>query len=168
MTCAPQPLPPSSHLSWCTDIFISFPNAERWITWISYWGKVPLCMRLSWPPCPCVFVCVFCRVPSPAEWSSTPVLHSLQPNSRPCAMTVLRSMGGLTQPRRPVLGLCLSSSPLCLLIMILLTSPWSTMCGPPGTVSLKEVRLPAFLVKVLAHWFKNANGLPLGKIMFAF
>uniref|UniRef100_A0A8C4NWD1 protein-tyrosine-phosphatase n=1 Tax=Dicentrarchus labrax TaxID=13489 RepID=A0A8C4NWD1_DICLA len=78
-------------------------------------------------------------------------------------MALPRTVGGPAQSRRPILGLCLSSSTLCLLLpfIILLTSPLSSVCGalaPP-----KFTKIPTDQIGVsggVASFVCQATGNP--------
>ncbi|XP_030258692.1 receptor-type tyrosine-protein phosphatase S isoform X11 [Sparus aurata] len=74
-----------------------------------------------------------------------------------------RTVGVLAQSRRPILGLRLSSSPLCLLLplIILLTSPLSSVCGGPAPP--KFTKIPTDQIGVsggVASFVCQASGSP--------
>ncbi|KAM8727021.1 receptor-type tyrosine-protein phosphatase S isoform 1-T1 [Acanthopagrus schlegelii] len=74
-----------------------------------------------------------------------------------------RTVGVLARSRRPILGLRLSSSPLCLLLplIILLTSPLSSVCGGPAPP--KFTKIPTDQIGVsggVASFVCQANGSP--------
>ncbi|XP_035490714.2 receptor-type tyrosine-protein phosphatase S-like isoform X5 [Scophthalmus maximus] len=78
-------------------------------------------------------------------------------------MTLPRTGGALAQSRRPILGLCLSLSPLSmlLLLIILLTSPLSSVCGPISPP--KFTKIPTDQIGVsggVASFVCQASGNP--------
>lgn len=86
--------------------------------------------KCAWPSS-----CSVCRVPTPVEWSPT------------CILVISNQLGGgampsckpdrvLAQSRRTILGFCFFSSPLCLLLplIILLTRPWDSLCEALGKI----------------------------------
>ncbi|XP_049453508.1 receptor-type tyrosine-protein phosphatase S-like isoform X7 [Epinephelus fuscoguttatus] len=78
-------------------------------------------------------------------------------------MPLSRRGGVLAQSRRPILGLRLSASPLCLLLplIILLTSPLSSVCGAPAPP--KFTKIPTDQIGVsggVASFVCQATGSP--------
>nr|XP_019964249.1 PREDICTED: receptor-type tyrosine-protein phosphatase S-like isoform X2 [Paralichthys olivaceus] len=78
-------------------------------------------------------------------------------------MPLPRTGGALAQSRRPILGLSLSPSPLCmlLLLMILITSPLSSVCGPLAPP--KFTKIPTDQIGVsggVASFVCQASGNP--------
>ncbi|XP_049930586.1 receptor-type tyrosine-protein phosphatase S-like isoform X2 [Epinephelus moara] len=78
-------------------------------------------------------------------------------------MPLSRRGGVLAQSRRPILGLRLSASPLCLLLplIILLTSPLSSVCGAPAPP--KFTKIPTDQIGVsggVASFVCQATGNP--------
>ncbi|XP_022611102.1 receptor-type tyrosine-protein phosphatase S-like [Seriola dumerili] len=78
-------------------------------------------------------------------------------------MPLPRTGGALAQSRRPILGLSLSPSPLCMLLplIILLTSPLSSLCG--ALASTKFTKIPTDQIGVsggVASFVCQATGNP--------
>ncbi|XP_062260890.1 receptor-type tyrosine-protein phosphatase S-like [Platichthys flesus] len=78
-------------------------------------------------------------------------------------MPLPRTGGALAQSRRPTLGLSLSPSPLCMLLlsMILITSPLSSVCGPLAPP--KFTKIPTDQIGVsggVASFVCQASGNP--------
>ncbi|XP_034470416.1 receptor-type tyrosine-protein phosphatase S-like isoform X3 [Hippoglossus hippoglossus] len=78
-------------------------------------------------------------------------------------MPLPRTGGALAQSRRPIVGLSLSPSPLCMLLlsMILITSPLSSVCGPLAPP--KFTKIPTDQIGVsggVASFVCQASGNP--------
>ncbi|XP_028282524.1 receptor-type tyrosine-protein phosphatase S isoform X3 [Parambassis ranga] len=78
-------------------------------------------------------------------------------------MPLPKTCGTVAQSRRSILGLCLSTSPLCLLLplIILLTRPLSSMCGP--LVPPRFTKIPTDQIGVsggVASFVCQATGNP--------
>ncbi len=68
-------------------------------------------------------------------------------------MPLPRTAGVLAQSRRPILGLHLNFSPLCLLpLIILLTSPLKSVCGPLGMTIYLSLYLLNYVANIIYDW----------------
>lgn len=115
-----------------------------------------------------LFSCV-CRVPTPVEWSPTRISDISKP-THGGAMPLSRTGGVLAQSRRPILGLHRSPSPLRLLLplIILLTSPLSSVCGALGMISNLSLYLPIYrLVNYLPNYPARCEKLIFNHILYS-